>query len=188
MPRVSSLLPVLSATGSEENDNPASAPLNRDKLSLYTAPEQNLAHFQHPEPGQIEETVATLRRSVEPYVAWCQGTYNRIKPPFQHGAQLGRDTYTYLKNPPEDFYTKAGVIGFTGILGLFLARGSRVKRLLYPAGLMVVSSSLYYPEQAASITKSTGDRVYSGAVQSYAAVEKIFKTQEQPKKDSETKP
>lgn len=190
MPCVFSLLPVLSAAGSEGDEKPPSAPLNRDELSLYTAPEKNFTYIQQPEPGQLEETVATLRRSVEPYAAWCQRTYDQIKPPVQHGVQLGRDTCNYLKNPPKDFYAKAGVIGFTGILGLFLARGSRVKRLLYPAGLMAVSASLYYPEQAAAITKSTGDRVYAGAVQSYAAVEKLFKAQEQPKKgtDTETKP
>lgn len=180
-------VPVLSAAGTEDREAPS--PLNLDELSLYTAPEQNY-NFNPPEPGQVEETVAAARRSMEPAFAWCQATYDKIKPKIQHGLQLGSNTYAFLSSPPKDFYPKAGVIGFTGILGLFLARGSRVKRLVYPAGLMAVSTSLYYPERAASIARSTGDRVYAGAVQSYAAVEKLVKPQQPAKKqsDSENKP
>lgn len=181
------VVPVLSAAGTEDREAPA--PLNLEELSLYTGPEQN-RNFTQPEPGQVEETVAAVRRTVEPYVAWCRGTYGKIKPKIQHGLQLGSDAYGFLSAPPKDFYPKAGVIGFTGILGLFLARGSRVKRLLYPTGLMAVSASLYYPERAASVARTTGDRVYAGAVQSYAAIEKIVKPQEPQKKqtDSENKP
>lgn len=189
MPRVLTLfpLPVLAAAaGDSEKDT--SSPLNRDELSLYTAPPPPQLKFEsvQPEPGHIEETIATLRKSLQPYTAWCQNTYSKI----QHGVQFGSNTYGYLKNPPKDFYPKAGVIGFTGILGLFLARGSRVKRLLYPVGLMAVSTSLYYPEQAAAIVKSTGDMVYAGAVQSYASFEKLYKSQDKTKKgtDAETKP
>ncbi|XP_033838360.1 MICOS complex subunit MIC26-like [Periophthalmus magnuspinnatus] len=184
MPRVFSLfaLPVLSAADTEEKE-PVSS-LNRDELSLYTAPEQN-SNFIQPQPGQLEETVASVRRSVEPCISWCQGTYSKIKPKIQHGVQVGKDVYTYLSNPPNDFYPKAGVIWFTGILGLFLARRSRIKRFVYPAGLMTLSASMYYPEKAANIAKMTGDKVYAGAVQSYAAVEKMFKTEEKPKKETE---
>lgn len=90
----------------------------------------------------------------------------------------------------KDFYPRAGVIGFTGVLGLFLARGSRIKKLIYPAGLIAVSASLYYPEQAAAVAKSTGESVYDRAVQSYAAVENILKPRGKAQEgtDSETKP
>lgn len=183
--------PVLSAAGTEDREAAASLNLlNPQDLSLYTAPEQNYNFTPEPGPGQLEETVAAVRRSIEPYFSWCLETYNKIKPKVQHGVQLGSDTYMFLSDPPKDFYPRAGVIGFTGILGLFLARGARVKRLLYPAGLMAVSTSLYYPERAARIARSSGDRVYAGAVQSYAAVEQLFKLQEAPEKqtDSEDKP
>lgn len=33
------------------------------------------------------------------------------------------DSYVYLSNPPSEFYPRAGVIGFAGLIGLFLARG-----------------------------------------------------------------
>ncbi|XP_072296708.1 MICOS complex subunit MIC26-like [Eucyclogobius newberryi] len=165
-------LPVLSAAGTDETE-PVS-PLHRDELSLYTAPEPN-GHFIQPEPGQIEEAVATVRRWVEPSVSWCRGTFGQIKPRVQRGLRAGKEAYAFLSDPPKDFYPKAGVVGFTGILGLFLARGSRVKRLAYPAALMTVSASMYYPERAAHIAKTTGDRVYGGAVQGYAAAEKMFR-------------
>lgn len=178
------------AAADGEGENATIAPLHRDQLSLYTAPEQNQDRFAEPEPGRLEDSVATVRKSVEPYTEWCRVTYDQIKPKVESGIQAGRDTYGYLKNPPKDFSPRAGVIGFTGILGLFLARRSRIKRLLYPAALMTISASLYYPEQAANIAKSTGDSVYERAVQGYAAVERIFKppTKAKEAKESEGEP
>lgn len=173
-----------------DGEKQSTAPLHRDQLSLYTVPEQSQPRYVEPEAGQLEESVATLRKSAAPYTEWCQVTYDQIKPKVQSAVQAGRDTYAYLKKPPKDFYPRAGVIGFTGILGLFLARGSRFKKLIYPAGLMTVSASLYYPEQAANIAKSAGDSVYERAVQGYAAVEKILKppTKAKEGKESEDKP
>uniref|UniRef100_A0A3B4EXH7 MICOS complex subunit n=1 Tax=Pundamilia nyererei TaxID=303518 RepID=A0A3B4EXH7_9CICH len=173
---------------------PAVAPLNVDELSLYTAPPEKFQYVE-PKAGQLEERVATLRKLSEPYTAWCQVTYEKIKPKVQGVFQFGNDAYAYVKNPPKDFYPRAGIIGFTGVLGLVLARGSRIKKLIYPTTLMTLSASLYYPEQAASIAKSTGDSVYDLAVQSYAAAEKILNPQSKAEKvnkpekssDSETK-
>lgn len=176
-PRAMSLEPVtvVAAAADEEGKKASTCPLYRDQLSLYTAPEPDQGRFSAPESGQLEENVATVRKSVAPYTDWCRITYDQIKPRVQSGIQAGRDTYGYLRDPPKDFYPRAGVIGFTGILGLFLARRSRVKRLVYPAALMTLSASLYYPEQAAKIAKSTRDSVYERAVQGYATVERIFK-------------
>ncbi|KAF3698652.1 MICOS complex subunit MIC26 Apolipoprotein O MICOS complex subunit MIC23 Protein FAM121B Precursor [Channa argus] len=174
MPGGLSMLPItIFASGSDEEKKSA-AVKNLDDLSLYTAPEHKLRNVE-PESAELEQSVATLRKLVEPYTAWCEGTYCKIKPKVQSVVQLGNDTYAYLRNPPKDFYPRAGVIGFTGVLGLFLARGARIKRFIYPAGLMTVSASLYYPEQAAAIAKSSGDCVYDGAVKTYAAVEKIMR-------------
>ncbi|KAM9349349.1 apolipoprotein O, a [Symphorus nematophorus] len=179
---------VSAAAGGDGDKEPSTAPLLRDELSLYAAPQQHTARYVEPEAGQLEETVATLRKFVTPYTDWCQDTYSKIKPKVQSVVRFGNDTYAYLKDPPKDFYPRAGVIGFTGVLGLFLARGSRIKRLIYPAGLMTVSASLYYPEQAAAIAKSTGDSVYDRAVRGYAAVERILNPPSKPEKDPETKP
>ncbi|KAM4552121.1 MICOS complex subunit MIC26-like [Odontesthes bonariensis] len=188
MPGAVRLLPfTVLAAGDGEKEAPVL--LDRDELSLYSAPGHKLRYVE-PEAGRLEESVATVRKSVEPYAAWCQGTYAKIKPKVQKVVQFGSDTYAYLQDPPTGFYPRAGIIGFTGILGLFLARGSRIKGLLYPSALMTVSTSLYYPEQAAGIAKSAGDSVYEHAVQSYAAVEKVVKPQSKQAKsaNSETKP
>lgn len=189
MPGALSLLPGTVFAAADDGKKEATAPLHLDDLSLYTAPQQK-SRYVEPEAGELEQSVATLRKSVEPYTDWCQGTYDKIKPKVQSVVRFGNDTSDYLKNPPKDFYPRAGVIGFAGVLGLFLARGSRIKKLIYPAGLVTVSASLYYPEQAVAIAKSSGDSLYDRAVQSYAALEKMLKSQSKAEKgtDSETKP
>lgn len=183
------VVPVLSAAGSEDREARALHPLNVDELSLYTAPEQNY-NFSSPEPGQIEETVAAARRSVEPALLWFGVTYDRVRPRLRRGAQLVSDTYSFLRDPPKDFYAKAGVMGFSGLVGLLAARGSRLKRLLYPTGLVTLSAALYYPERAVRIATATGDRAYAGAVQGYAAVERMIKPkpQEKPKEKPHEEP
>ncbi|XP_075953694.1 MICOS complex subunit MIC26-like [Anarhichas minor] len=193
MPGAASLLPspVFAAAPAGDGETETTAPLLRDELTLYSAPPQQKSPYEEPpEAGQLEQRVATIRKLTEPYTGWCRGTYDQIKPKVQSAVKFGSDSYAYLKNPPKDFYPRAGVIGFTGILGLFLARGSRAKRLIYPVGLMTVSASLYYPEQAATIVKSTGDSVYDRAVQSYAALERMVKPRSKAENgtDSDIKP
>uniref|UniRef100_A0A3Q3EL44 MICOS complex subunit n=1 Tax=Labrus bergylta TaxID=56723 RepID=A0A3Q3EL44_9LABR len=179
MPGAQSLLPVTVYAAAGDEESGTTTPVHRDQLSLYTAPEPK-SRYVEPEAGQLEDTVATLRNFLEPYKDWCQGTYGQIKPKVQSVVRFGNDTYNFLKNPPQDFYPRAGVIAFTGALGLFLGRSSRVKRLIYPAGLVTVSTSLYYPEQAVGIAKSTGDSAYERAVQTYAAVEKMLRPDNKP--------
>uniref|UniRef100_A0A3Q1IXX7 MICOS complex subunit n=2 Tax=Anabas testudineus TaxID=64144 RepID=A0A3Q1IXX7_ANATE len=174
MPGISSMLPTTVFAATTDGEKESETSINRDELSLYTVPQEKL-RYAEPEAGELEQSVATLRKLVEPYSTWCQGTYDKIKPKVQSVVDCGNDTYGRLNNPPKDLYPRLGVIGFTGVLGLFLARGSRIKKLIYPAGLMTLSASLYYPEQAVTIAKSTGESVYDCAVQSYAAVEKILK-------------
>ncbi|XP_074544252.1 MICOS complex subunit MIC26-like [Halichoeres trimaculatus] len=188
MPAARSLFPMTVFAAPGDGENETTSPLHRDQLSLYTAP-QPRSRYVEPEAGQLEETVATVRKFVEPYTDWWQGTYGKIKPKVQSVVQFGHDTYSFLKSPPKDFYPRAGVIAFTGALGLFLGRGSRIKKLIYPTGLMTISASMYYPEKAAAIAKSTGDSAYERAVQSYAAVEKFVNPGKTPDKgkDSETK-
>lgn len=187
MPAAVSLLPITVLAAGGDGDNEAPAPVLRDELSLYTAPPPGSVYVE-PEAGQLEESVATVRKLVEPYTGWCQGTYDQIKPKVQGAVRFGKDTYTYLKNPPKDFYPRAGIIGLTGVLGIFLGRGSRIRKLIYPAGLMTVSASLYYPEQAAAVAKSTGESLYDRAVQSYAAVEKMLKPGSKPEERAESGP
>ncbi|XP_055054116.1 apolipoprotein O, a isoform X2 [Misgurnus anguillicaudatus] len=182
------------ASSSSSEDKPDTS-LNVDELSLYTTPQQKFSYVES-ERGQVEEGVATMRRLAEPYTNWCQGVYGAVKPRLDSTVQFGQNGYDYLKNPPPEFYPRAGVIGFAGILGLFLGRGSRLKRLIYPTGFMAVAASLYYPREAVTIAKGTGDTVYDWALQAYVAVEKLFKdkpkdrqkaSQEEKKSGGDTK-
>ncbi|XP_071394139.1 MICOS complex subunit MIC26-like [Centroberyx affinis] len=185
MPGAPSLMSFTVFAAGEEDE--PTVPLNRDDLSLYTTPQQKFQYVE-PEAGQLEQSVATLRKTLEPYTLWCQDVYGNIKPKVQSVIQRGNDTYAYLQDPPKGFYPRAGVIGATGVLGLFLARRSRIKRVIYPAGLMTACASLYYPEKAAAVAKSAGDSVYDWALQSYLAVEKTLKPDKKAEKASEDKP
>lgn len=151
------------------------APLGLDQLSLYAAPPQQKPRDVEPEAGQLEDCVAALRRSVEPYTERCRVAWRTLEPGVQGVFRFANEAYEYLKDPPKELYPRAGIIGFTGVLGLLLARGSRMKKLVYPAGLMTLSASLYYPDKAAAFAKSTGESVYERAVHTYAAVESLLK-------------
>ncbi|XP_054881271.1 MICOS complex subunit MIC26-like [Poeciliopsis prolifica] len=188
MPGASSFLPfaVFAADDAGEGAKEETSSINLDDLSLYTRPPppQTVRH-EESEAGQLEEKVAAVRKLAEPYTTWCQSMYAEIEPKVQKVVQLGNDANDYLQNPPKDFYPRVGVIGLAGVAGLFLARGSRIKKVFYPTGLMTLGASLYYPEQAAAIAKATGDSAYDTAVQGYAAVEKILKSQIKDKKSDE---
>uniref|UniRef100_A0A671L728 MICOS complex subunit n=1 Tax=Sinocyclocheilus anshuiensis TaxID=1608454 RepID=A0A671L728_9TELE len=184
------------AAADDDDDKPGTA-LSVDELSLYTRPQQKIQCVQ-PERGQVEESVATLRKLAEPYATRCQqtasaakqtvqGVYGTVKPKVYSTVQFGQNSYAYLKNPPPEFYPRAGVIGFAGILGLFFGRGSRLKKLIYPTGLMAVAASMYYPQEAVTVAKNTGDTVYDWALQAYVAVEKLIKGKPASKKDQAEK-
>ncbi|XP_029929706.1 MICOS complex subunit MIC26-like [Myripristis murdjan] len=179
-------LNLMSFTVFAAGEDEPNVPLNREDLSLYTSPQQKFRYVE-PEAGQLEQSVATLRKAAEPYAQWCQGAFGKIKPKVQRVIQFGNDTYAYLKDPPKDFYPRAGVIGAAGVLGLFLGRGSRIKKLIYPAGLVTVSASMYYPERAAAIAKSTGESVYDWALQSYVNIDKILKPEKKAEEKAERK-
>ncbi|XP_043095493.1 apolipoprotein O, a isoform X1 [Puntigrus tetrazona] len=180
------------AASADADDKPSTA-LSVDELSLYTTRPQSFQP-EEPERGPVEESVARLRELTEPYTSWCQkmassvtqtaqGVYGTVKPKVDSTVEFGQNSYAYLKNPPPEFYPRAGVIGFAGILGLFLGRGSRLKKLIYPTALMAVSVSMYYPQEAVSVTKNTGDAVYDWALQAYVALEKLIKDRPASKKD-----
>ncbi|XP_050964959.1 apolipoprotein O, a isoform X2 [Labeo rohita] len=179
---------VLAAATSADDDKPTqhNTSLSVDELSLYTTPQQKFQYVE-PERGQVEESVATLRKLAEPYTTWCQGVYGTVKPKVESTVQFGQNSYAYLKNPPPEFYPRAGVIGVAGILGLFLGRGSRLKKLIYPTSLMAIAASMYYPQEAVTVAKNTGDTVYDWALQAYVAVEKLVKDKPASKKDQAEK-
>ncbi|NXA41231.1 MIC26 protein, partial [Eudromia elegans] len=130
-------------------------------LSLYSSPARETKYVEKPQT-QLEEGVSHLRHLMEPYTAWCQVECFCVKcggdlvMQVELGA-LCSDFFSegceFLQNPPSGFYPRLGVIGFAGIVGLFLARGSKIKKVVYPAGFMGIGVSLYYPQQAVAVAK-----------------------------------
>lgn len=158
-----------------DGDGDAAAPLALEQLPLYPAAAPHLPRHGEPEAGQVEERVAALRRSLEPCSEWCWLTLKKLQPRLQSASRLGDEAYAHLKDPPQDLFPRAGVIGFSGLVGLLLARGSRLKRLAYPAGLVALSASLYYPDKAAAVAKAAGESVYERAVHACAAAESLLR-------------
>ncbi|NXF67774.1 MIC26 protein, partial [Ciccaba nigrolineata] len=146
-------------------------------LSLYSSPARETKYVENPQT-QLEEGVSRLRHVMEPYTAWCQSllvccTFLCINSALC--SDFFSEGYEFLQNPPAGFYPRLGVIGFAGIVGLFLARGSRIKKLVYPTGLMGIGASMYYPQQAVAIAKVAGTQLYDWSLQGYIAVESLWK-------------
>lgn len=166
---------------SSEEDKQEKDALTLDKLSLYTEPVIKY-EYKEEQPNQLEESISWLRQSADPYTTWCKTVYANVKPSIENAVQIGNDNYKFLKDPPAGFYPRLGVIGFAGIAGLFLARGSRLKKMVYPVGLMTVAASLYYPQQAVNVAKATKSRLYEWGIQSYVSLETLWKDNSNKKK------
>ncbi|KFP93413.1 MIC26 protein, partial [Haliaeetus albicilla] len=146
-------------------------------LSLYSSPARETKYVENPQT-QLEEGVSRLRHVMEPYTAWCQSELidsSKVKVDSSLCSDYFSEGCEFLQNPPAGFYPRLGVIGFAGIVGLFLARGSKIKKLVYPAGLMGIGASMYYPQQAVAIAKVAGTHLYDWSLQGYIAVESLWK-------------
>ncbi|NWH59702.1 MIC26 protein, partial [Geococcyx californianus] len=141
-------------------------------LSLYSSPARETKYVENPQT-QLEEGVSRLRHVMEPYTAWCQVQWFYVTSAFY--SDFFSEGFEFLQNPPAGFYPRLGVIGIAGIVGLFLARGSKIKKLVYPVGLMGIGASMYYPQQTVSIAKVAGTHLYDWSLQGYIAVESLWK-------------
>ncbi|KAF4072785.1 hypothetical protein AMELA_G00251510, partial [Ameiurus melas] len=137
------------ASSSSDTEKPKEE-INIDELSLYTTPQQKF-HYVEPEKGTMEENVTTLRNMAEPYITWCQKTTDSAE-------QKVEGVYGVLK-PKLDRTVQV-------LPGSLLSITTR---------LMAVGASMYYPQQAAVIAKSSGDAVYEFTLQAYVTVETLIK-------------
>uniref|UniRef100_A0A8V0XFE2 MICOS complex subunit n=1 Tax=Gallus gallus TaxID=9031 RepID=A0A8V0XFE2_CHICK len=176
-----SLLSIQVYAASSEKETSKKELLKIDELSLYSSPARETKYVENPQT-QLEEGVSQLRHAMEPYTAWCQDLYAKAMPKLEKAVEHGREGCEFLQNPPAGFYPRLGVIGFAGILGLFLARGSKIKKLVYPAGFMSIGASMYYPQQAVAIAKVAGTQLYDWSLQGYIAVESLWKDNPKKKK------
>ncbi|XP_069800468.1 MICOS complex subunit MIC26 [Dendropsophus ebraccatus] len=145
-----------------------------EELSLYSSPVQETRYVED-KKTELEEGISWLRTSTAPYTNWCQDVYSKAKPKVETAVEHSKATYEMLRDAPPGFYPRLGLIGFAGIVGLFLARGSRVKKIIYPLGFMGIGASLYYPQQAATIAKDAGTVVYDWSLQGLVTLESLWK-------------
>uniref|UniRef100_G1U756 MICOS complex subunit n=1 Tax=Oryctolagus cuniculus TaxID=9986 RepID=G1U756_RABIT len=157
-----------------KKDSPHKSSMKVDELSLYSVPEGQSKYVEEPKT-QLEESISQLQHHCEPYISWCQEMYSQTKPKMQSLAQWGLDSYEYLQNAPPGFFPGLGVIGFAGLVGLLLARGSKIKKLVYPPGFMGLAASIYYPQQTIAFAQISGEKLYDWGLRGYIVVEDLWK-------------
>ncbi|KAK5617429.1 hypothetical protein CRENBAI_006184 [Crenichthys baileyi] len=137
------------------------------------------AKFAQESPGLIERGFTTSRESVLPSLQAVKGACVSVKRGGVNLYHAGEDVYYYLIDPPPGFLPRFGTITMAGLLGMFLARkGSHIKRLAVPLGLMSAGASVCYPAQAVSLLKVTGKKVHAAGRWSSATVSSLLTTKE----------
>lgn len=145
-----------------------------EQLPIYTAPPLQSKYVEE-QPGNLQMGFASIRSTTGRYIGWCKGVYVFVKNGIMDTVQFGKDTYVYLKNPPQDFLPKIGVITVSGLAGLVSARkGSRFKKIVYPLGLATLGATVCYPVQSVIIAKVTGKKAYATSQQIYEAVKSLW--------------
>uniref|UniRef100_A0A2K5DQI0 MICOS complex subunit n=1 Tax=Aotus nancymaae TaxID=37293 RepID=A0A2K5DQI0_AOTNA len=118
-----------------------------EQLPIYTAPPLQSKYVEE-QPGHLQIGFASIRTATGRYIGWCKVTYVFVKNGIVDTVQFGKDAYVYLKNPPQDFLLKMGIITVSGLVGLVSARkGSKFKKITYPLGLATLGATVCYPIQ-----------------------------------------
>ncbi|XP_068105359.1 MICOS complex subunit MIC27 [Hyperolius riggenbachi] len=166
---------------------PKGSGLSPNKLSVYLPPPRE-SRFIEEQPGRVQNAFTAARTTLSPAVTWSTNTVVAIWNGVEESIQFGKDSYVYLKDPPPEFLPRLGVITFSWLTGLFLARrGSRLKKIAYPVGLTALGVSLCYPTQAVIVAKVTGRKLYNGSHWTYDSIRSLW-TQKPEKKESLSPP
>ncbi|XP_077589188.1 MICOS complex subunit MIC27 [Stigmatopora nigra] len=150
--------------------------LTREKMNVYTpATKSAQAELISHKPGLVESCLSTAREGLLPVVHVVKGACISVKRRSVNIYHAGEDVYYYLKDPPPGFLPRFGTITMAGLVGMLLARkGSRLKRIAVPVGLMTAGASVCYPAQAVAVFKVTGKKVYAAGRWSRAAVSSLL--------------
>ncbi|KAK7797238.1 hypothetical protein U0070_001225 [Myodes glareolus] len=157
-----------------KEEEPKKQLVRPEQLPIYTAPPLHSKYVEE-QPGYLQMGFASIRTTAVRYVGWWKGVYIFMKNGIVDTVQFGKDAYVYLKNPPQDFFPKLGVITASGLAGLVTARkGSRFKKIAYPLGLASLGATVCYPAQSVIIAKLTGKKAYTTSQQIYQAIKSLW--------------
>ncbi|XP_072361205.1 MICOS complex subunit MIC27-like isoform X1 [Scyliorhinus torazame] len=146
-----------------------------EQLSVYNEPSTNSKYVTE-QPGWLLQRISGVRQTVEPFAAQCKGAYNAIKNGAENTIAFGKGAYVFLKDPPEGFLPRVGVITVSGLAGLILAaRGPQFKKVAYPVGLASVGMAICYPQEALSVAKFSGQKMYAVGQGSYMVARAFWK-------------
>ncbi|XP_078403468.1 MICOS complex subunit MIC27-like [Cetorhinus maximus] len=146
-----------------------------EQLSVYNEPSINSKYITE-QPGWLLQRISIVRQKVQPFATQCKGAYNAIKSGAENTITFGQGAYVFLKDPPEGFFPRMGVITVSGLAGLILAsRGPQFKKMVYPVGLATVGMAICYPQEAISVAKFSGQKMYAVSQGSYEAVQSLWR-------------
>ncbi|XP_074128450.1 LOW QUALITY PROTEIN: MICOS complex subunit Mic26-like [Sminthopsis crassicaudata] len=160
------------AIGKKREEN--GSPVRVDELSLYSVPNFDSKFVEQPR-SSLEEGIYRLRTAVELYASMFQAIYSKRKPTVDDGIQQGIGSCDDFQKSPPHILKKLSVIGFSGILGYFFARSSKLKKLMYPVGFMGITSSFYYPLEACNIASVFGEKLYDWSLVVFKSLQDAFK-------------
>ncbi|XP_034340642.1 MICOS complex subunit MIC27 isoform X2 [Arvicanthis niloticus] len=174
-----------------KEEEPQKQLVRPEQLPIYTAPPLHSKYIEE-QPGNLQRGFASIRTTTAYYIGWCKGIYLFMRNGVVDTVQFGKDAYVYLKNPPQDFLPKMGVITASGLAGLVSARkGSRFKKIAYPLGLATLGATVCYPAQSVIIAKITGKKAYATSQQIFQAIKSLWTTNSEnellPEPKEETK-
>uniref|UniRef100_A0A2K6BS78 MICOS complex subunit n=1 Tax=Macaca nemestrina TaxID=9545 RepID=A0A2K6BS78_MACNE len=102
-----------------------------EQVPIYTAPPLQSKYVEE-QPGHLQMGFASICTATGHYTGWCKGVYVFGKNGIIDTVEFGKDAHVYLKNPPQDFLPKMGVITVSGLVGLVSARKGSKSTVCYP--------------------------------------------------------